>query len=85
MGSGRLNSAEAVRIAYEMTLVIDNDNNNGHGNSDGFDPSNPGYDNSHLFDNSGKLVMMIDAVDFISINLEMPGVYYLISQNETKK
>ena len=55
LGSGRLNSAEAVRIAYEMTLVIDNDNNNGHGNSDGFDPSNPGYDNSQLGSQNGVI------------------------------
>ncbi len=43
LGAGRLNSAEAVRIAYEMTIVVDNDHDNGHGNNeDGFDPSNPG-------------------------------------------
>jgi len=139
LGSGRLNSEEAVRIAYEMTLVIDNDNNNGHGNSDGFDPSNPGYDNSQLgsqngvinnnsnngngqgnngnhfqtlsdnnlsiypnpstgifivtglvensslLDNSGRLVMKLNPTDFTTIQIEMSGIYYLITQNETKK
>lgn len=139
LGSGRLNSAEAVRIAYEMTLVVDNDNNNGHGNSDGFDPSNPISDNSSngsqngvinnnsnnvngqgnngnhfstlgsfdlniypnpstgtfniiglvedskLFDGSGRLVMNINSVEFLTIQLENRGVYYLVSENQTKK
>ena len=35
--------------------MIDNDNNNGHGNSDGFDPSNPGYDNSQLGSQNGVI------------------------------
>lgn len=42
IGSGRLNAADAVRIAYEIGLEVE-DGNNGHGNDeDGADSSNPG-------------------------------------------
>lgn len=44
IGSGRLNSANAVAMAFKMIeeTVVD-DGNNGHGNDeDGVDPSNPG-------------------------------------------
>lgn len=41
IGSGRLNSSDAVRIAYGMNIT--DDGNNGHGNDeDGNDDSNPG-------------------------------------------
>lgn len=47
IGSGRLNSSDAVRIAYEMGIPED-DGNNGHGNDeDGFDDSNPGQGNGN--------------------------------------
>jgi subtilisin family serine protease len=47
IGAGRLNSADAVRIAYEMTLEVE-DGNNGHGNDeDGVDSSNPGQGGSN--------------------------------------
>lgn len=139
LGSGRLNSAEAVRIAYEMTLVVDNDNNNGHGNSDGFDPSNPGSDNSQLgsqngvinnnsnngngqgnngnhfntliesnfnvypnpntgmfnivnlnedskiFDEVGKLILEVKSSELNLVSIEMPGIYYLVNQNQNIK
>ena len=43
IGAGRLNSADAVNMAYMMTLVVEDDGNNGHGNdADGVDDSNPG-------------------------------------------
>jgi hypothetical protein len=45
IGAGRLNSSLAVRLAYNMTIVADteDDGNNGHGNDeDGVDSSNPG-------------------------------------------
>lgn len=71
IGAGRLNSAEAVRIAYEMGLTVEDDGNNGHGNdADGVDDSNPGQGNGHgkpnkksfnvsnyqIYDMTGKLV-----------------------------
>jgi hypothetical protein len=47
IGSGRLNAADAVRIAYDMTLEVE-DGNNGHGNDeDGVDSSNPGNGNGN--------------------------------------
>ena len=47
IGSGRLNSADAVRIAYNMGIPED-DGNNGHGNDeDGVDDSNPGQGDNH--------------------------------------
>jgi len=53
IGAGRLNSAEAVRIAYEMGLPVEDDGNNGHGNdADGVDDSNPGQ--GHVNGNNGK-------------------------------
>ena len=140
LGAGRLNSGDAVRIAYEMTIVVDNDHDNGHGNNEGgFDTSNPGYDNSQLgsqngvinnnsnngngqgnngnhfqtlsdnnlsiypnpstgifivtglvensslLDNSGRLVMKLNSTDFITIQIEIPGIYYLVTKNENKK
>ena len=72
IGAGRLNSAEAVRIAYEMGLPVEDDGNNGHGNdADGVDDSNPGQghgnngkpnkkslnvSNYQIYDMTGKLV-----------------------------
>lgn len=48
IGAGRLNSADAVTMAYLMTLVVEDDGNNGHGNdADGVDDSNPGQGNGN--------------------------------------
>jgi len=60
IGSGRLNSSLAVRLAYDMTVVANTeDGNNGHGNDeDGWDDSNPGqgHGNGHgnVQDKPGK-------------------------------
>jgi len=87
IGAGRLNSAEAVRIAYEMGLPVEDDGNNGHGNdADGVDDSNPGQghgnngkpnkkslnvSNYQIYDMTGKLV-----------NIEYaPSGMYLVVEN----
>jgi hypothetical protein len=55
IGAGRLNSAEAVQMAYLMTIVVEDDGNNGHGNDeDGVDDSNPGHGNGNNNGNNGN-------------------------------
>jgi subtilisin family serine protease len=54
IGSGRLNSAAAVRIANQMNIIED-DGNNGHGNDeDGVDDSNPGNGNGNNGHGNGR-------------------------------
>ena len=55
IGAGRLNSSRAVEIAHLMTLVVEDDGNNGHGNdADGVDSSNPGNGNGNGNNGNGN-------------------------------
>jgi hypothetical protein len=88
IGAGRLNAAEAVQMAYLMTLVVEDDGNNGHGNdADGDDDSNPaqGHGNGkpnkkslnltdyQYYDINGKVV---------NIEYAPAGMYLVVSNNE---
>ncbi len=87
IGAGRLNAAEAVEMAYLMTLVIEDDGNNGHGNdTDGSDSSNPGQGNGkpnkkslnisdyQIYDMNGKLV---------NIEYAPSGIYLVVENGVT--
>ena len=55
IGSGRLNSGFAVQKVWEMTQVVEDDGNNGHGNDeDGVDSSNPGQGNGNQGNNGNQ-------------------------------
>jgi len=55
IGSGRLNSGFAVQKVWEMTQVVEDDGNNGHGNDeDGVDDSNPGQGNGNQGNNGNQ-------------------------------
>ena len=55
IGSGRLNSGFAVQKVWEMTQVVEEDGNNGHGNDeDGVDDSNPGQGNGNQGNNGNQ-------------------------------
>jgi subtilisin family serine protease len=55
IGSGRLNSGLAVQMVWEMTQVVEEDGNNGHGNDEGgFDSSNPSQGNGNNGNQGGN-------------------------------
>lgn len=89
IGAGRLNAAEAVEMAYLMTLVVEDDGNNGHGNDDdGVDDSNPGQGHGNgkpnkkslnvtdyqIYDMNGKLV---------NIEYAPAGMYLVVANGVT--
>jgi subtilisin family serine protease len=100
IGSGRLNSYEAVRIAHEMNLISQEDGNNGHGNDEGeFDGSNPGQGNpggngNHYGwdknnkelseENSEKIILDMNGKQ-VNIDYCPTGFYFVIENGKSNK
>lgn len=99
IGAGRLNSADAVAMAYMMTLVVEDDGNNGHGNdADGVDDSNPGQggNGNHGNGNNGnhygkKNLNIADSQVYdmsgklVNIEYAPAGMYIVVSNGQTTK
>ena len=89
IGAGRLNSADAVTMAYMMTLVVEDDGNNGHGNDeDGSDDSNPGQGNGHGNGKPNKKLRSITEYEIydmtgklVNIEYAPSGMYLVVSNN----
>lgn len=98
IGAGRLNSADAVTMAYMMTLVVEDDGNNGHGNdADGVDDSNPGQgngngNNGNNGNHYGKRTININnsqvydmAGKLVNIEYAPSGMYLVVSNGQVTK